>query len=187
MGVVDVMQGQHNNVIWEKWFWNIKTPPSSGGRCRGAQMCVLTLVAMFSLELCWCVPMGISLLNPPTQLCHHFSLCWLFCSLLLTLPAAPGGTGCYQHIVISAVTSFSRWAFFGLLLCGTSLLASVLTEMAICSRSVSCPQTDNPWCQACGCHGSLFALRAFCEEPCSVSLWSEGGLYREGMWISKIL
>ena len=126
--------------------------------------------------------MGISLLNPPTQLCHHFSLCWLFCSLLLTLPAAPGGTGCYQHIVTSAVTSFSRWTFFGLLLCGTSLLASVLSEMAICSCSVSCPQTDNPWCQACGCHGSLFALRAFCEEPCSVSLWSEGGLYREGMW-----
>lgn len=74
-------------------------------------MCVLTLEAVFSLGQCLCVPMGISLLNPPTQLCHRFSLCWLFCSLLLPLPAAPGGTGCYQQIVTSAVTSFSTRTF----------------------------------------------------------------------------
>lgn len=110
-GAVEVMQGRHHNVLWEELFWRVKTPSSSGGRCGGAQMCVLILIAVFSLGLGLCVPTGIWLLDPPTQLYHHFSLCWLFCSLLLPLPAAPGGTGCYQQMVTSALTSFSTWTF----------------------------------------------------------------------------
>lgn len=73
-----------------------------------ARICVLTLVAMFNSGQC---SHSYLIAESPRPALHHFSLCWLFCSLLLTLPAAPGEAGCYQQIVSSALTSFSRWTF----------------------------------------------------------------------------